>query len=102
MNALLRLGSDIFIPKPPSTSRKRAIAVEPASSAASLISSTLMSILQKQKKLIVKLGIRITSRELERGLAERQRGQQQEDHVTTGTGQLGRGMRARRAPKRLQ
>ncbi len=102
MNALLRFNSDIFISKSSFTLRKRIIAVKSASLAASLISLTLMNTLQKQKKLIVKLEIRITFRKLERRLTERQRGQQQEDHVTTGTGQLGRGMRARRAPKRLQ
>ncbi len=102
MNALLRFNSDIFIFKSSFTLRKRAIAVKLASLAASLISLTLMSTLQKQKKLIVKLEIRVTSRKLERGLTERQREQRQEDHVTTETGQLERGMRARRAPKRLQ
>ena len=63
---------------------------------------------QARKKMIVTLFIRISSRELEQGLRARQileqhaeqQAEQERSHVPPLTGQWGRGMRVRKAPKK--
>lgn len=98
---LLRWGPDMLAPKPPPTPRKRATAPAPAPPTSPIRMST-----QKKKKLVVKLGIRVTSIELELGQAGRQRRGQHTSHelgdqVTSGISQSGRGMRIKRVPKKL-
>jgi len=52
---------------------------------------------QKQKQLIVKLRVRQLEQEQEQ---EQEQKQEQRNNVVSTTGQSGRGMRIRRAPKR--
>jgi hypothetical protein len=81
VNYLLRLGPELFASKPPLTTKKRAVAA----------SMTASSRQKKKKQLIVKLQVRQLEQEQE---------QEQRNSVISTTGQSGRGMRIRRAPKR--
>ncbi len=85
VNYLLRLGPELFASKPPLTTKKRAVAA----------SMTASSRQKKKKQLIVKLRIR----QLKLKQKQKQE-QEQRNNVISTTGQSGRGMRIRRAPKR--
>ncbi len=105
VNSLLRLGPDLFTSKPPPT-RKRAVVTSAQQTkmwnrevndllrlGPELFISTSSSRQKKKKQLIVKLRVR----QLEQ---EQEQEQEQRNNVVSTTGQSGRGMRIRRAPKR--
>jgi len=111
VNSLLRLGSELFTSKPPST-RKRAVVTSAqqtkmwnrevndllrlGSELFTASAPMTASFRQKKKKqLIVKLRVRQLEQEQEQ---EQEQGQR--NNVVSTTGQSGRGMRIRRAPKR--
>ncbi len=83
VNNLLRLGPELFASKPPLTIKKRAVEA----------SMTASSRQKKKKQLIFKLRVR----QLEQ---KQEQEQKQRNNVISTTGQSGRGMRIRRAPKR--
>jgi hypothetical protein len=83
VNCLLRLGSELFASKPSFTFKKRAVAA----------SMTASSRQKKKKQLIVKLRVRQLKQKQEQE-------QEQRNNVISITGQSGRRMRIRRAPKR--
>ena len=89
INDLLRLGSELFASKPPLITKKRAVAA----------SMTASSRQKKKKQLIVKLRVRQLKLEQKQEQKQEQE-QKQRNNVISKTGQSGRGMRIRRAPKR--